>query len=176
MNPNITIPDRIAKLPKDERGYPVPFFVQWFDDFGNPTNWGVGVPDQRVADERKLYECRDKKLCWICGQPLTYWIAFIGGPMSCKNRTFSDGPMHVECAEFSAVACPHLAHPGAKRRAGGGKELAYKPEGLVETPIEKVAVYVTRGYDTMRVTRGFLWRPFAPKEVRWFRAGQRLPE
>lgn len=176
MNPNIKLPDRIARLPKDERGYPVPFFVQWFDAAGQPTEWGVGKPDQRLADERKLYVCREKSLCWICGEPLAYWIGFIGGPKAVGNRTFADGPMHLECAEFSVRACPHLTHPGAKRREGGAKELSYKPEGLTESPIEKVAVYVCRGYETMEARRGFLWRPKAPKEVRWFRAGERIAE
>lgn len=177
MKRTCPIPERVKKLPRDERGYPVPFFVQWFDETGQPTEWGIGKPDQRIADERKQHICRTKNLCWICGDPLTYWIAFVGGPMSAHNAAFADGPMHVECAEFACMVCPHLAHPGAKRRPGGPMDETYAPDGLIETPIEKCCVFITRRFTVLWTNprKGrFLWRPAPAKEIRWFRAGERI--
>ena len=50
-------PARIKALPVDHRGFPVPWFVQWYDD----------TPNFLVVDHRKLRPAVEKRLCWICG-------------------------------------------------------------------------------------------------------------
>jgi hypothetical protein len=50
---DLDVPPAVARLPQD-RGYPVPWFVQWFTDVDEPSEFGEGRPDFRVMDGRKL--------------------------------------------------------------------------------------------------------------------------
>jgi hypothetical protein len=107
-------PARIMALPLDERGYPVPYFVAWFD----------GKPDFRVADELKMIQCIRGRRCWICGGPLGKFQTFAIGPMCAVNRVSSEPPAHLECAHYAARACPFLLMPSAGRRS-----VSTMPEG-----------------------------------------------
>jgi hypothetical protein len=100
------ITERIAKLPVDERGYPIPFFVKYID----------GKPDLRIADGEKWKLCVKTNLCWVCGEPLGAFKSFVIGPMCIVNRVSGDPPAHLECAHFSARACPFLTKPQMVRR------------------------------------------------------------
>lgn len=60
----------------------------------------LGDEALRVAQEKQ---------CGLCGEPLDYWIAFLGGPRSAEQRTYTDPPMHSECARAALSLCPHLA-------------------------------------------------------------------
>lgn len=102
MNWNeIKYPESFAQLPRTEHGIPIPFFVAKID----------GKYDLRFADHRKPMICAKRRLCWVCGKPLDYFCAFIGGPISAESLRFADGPMHLECAEFSLRYCPFLSTP-----------------------------------------------------------------
>lgn len=109
MNP-ISIPAppiAMRFLPKDHRGYVVPFFVEWVD----------GKPDFRIVDGRKLARCVREGLCWLCGGPFTgRTVAYVIGPMCAINRTSSEPPSHLECAEYACRVCPFLTMPKAQRR------------------------------------------------------------
>jgi hypothetical protein len=117
------LPAGVRRLPVDARGYPVPWFVQWFTPDGKGSEPGVGAPDFRIADGYKRVQAIKHRLCWICGGALGKRVAFVIGPMCVVNRISGDPPMHVACAEFSALACPFLSRPGAERRE------AKKPDG-----------------------------------------------
>lgn len=97
---------RIAKLPVDARGYPVPWFVAWIK----------GQPEFRMADSDKLKAAFIRKLCWVCGEPLRGEKTFVLGPMCAVNKISSEPPSHYECAEWSARACPFLVKPQMVRR------------------------------------------------------------
>jgi len=130
MKPRQTLPTmtpRIKSLPVDERGYPVPWFVQWFDN-GIPGAWGVGKPDFRVVDERKKRIAIVQKRCWICGGLLGRHMAFVIGPMCAINRVSSEPPSHRDCAVFAATGCPFLAMPKMHRREEG------IPAGVIDAP------------------------------------------
>jgi hypothetical protein len=108
---------RIQALPLDpERGYPVPWFVQWFDDANQPTECGIGHPDYRVVDTRKMALAVRQRRCWICGGILGKYMAFTIGPMCALNRVSAEPPSHQDCAIFSAKACPFLTRPHMRRR------------------------------------------------------------
>jgi hypothetical protein len=102
----VGIPDRIRNLPVDERGYPVPWFVDWID----------GKPEFRAMDGRKFDRCINEKLCWVCGERLKKHVAFVIGPMCTITRTSAEPPSHLDCAEWSVKACPFLSKPQMKRR------------------------------------------------------------
>lgn len=90
---------RLARLPFDEkRKVPVPFFNVMPDGAVNFT----GINAQAVL------KCAAERLCGICGGPLEYWIAFLGGPVSLANRSYLDPPFHRECAEAAIRYCPYI--------------------------------------------------------------------
>lgn len=97
---------RIAALRVSDRGYPVPFFVQWIH----------GQPDFRIMDPAAMSACVDDDLCWICGQRLGRFKAFVSGPMCGVNRTSAEPPSHKDCGEWAVQACPFLARPNMVRR------------------------------------------------------------
>ncbi|KRW94331.1 hypothetical protein AQY21_20595 [Paracoccus sp. MKU1] len=102
---------RIASLPRDRRGLPIPYVV-FRDDAGNP--------DFIVNDIRRVLECLSKGLCGVCGQGMDrddVWM--IGGPGSALDPRgmYNDGPVHHECGAASLRMCPYLAirrHKGMK--------------------------------------------------------------
>ncbi len=98
--------DRMKHLPVDERGYPVPWFVDWQD----------GKPEFRAMDRHKWVRAVKQSLCWVCGGPLGKFKAFVIGPMCAVNRTTSEPACHRDCAEWSARNCPFLARPHMVRR------------------------------------------------------------
>jgi len=63
---SIPMPDRIKRLPISATGFPVPWFVAWID----------GLPDFRVIGPDKMVQAVNRKLCWVCGQPLGVHKAF----------------------------------------------------------------------------------------------------
>lgn len=97
---------RIAKLDRDQRGYPIPWFVARIN----------GVADFRVADGEKFARAIHESLCWICGEKLGRFKTFVIGPMCAVNRISSEPPSHNDCAAFAAQVCPFLANPKVVRR------------------------------------------------------------
>jgi hypothetical protein len=100
------MPARIARLPLDDRGYPVPWFVATVD----------GKPEFRMADGDKWVEAVNNRRCWVCGERLGAYLVFVLGPMCGVNRTTAEPPCHLECAEWSARNCPFLTRPQMVRR------------------------------------------------------------
>src|SRR6185437_11230145 len=79
-------------------GFPVPYTVMWFN----------GRPDFRVIDREKALQCERENLCAICGKKM-FRFYFVGGPQSMASGQFTDGPVHLCCAEFSSSICPFLS-------------------------------------------------------------------
>src|SRR5215813_14608572 len=109
---DIPMPDRMRRLPISSEGYPVPWFV------ASPK----GKPDFRVVNTGAPGRAIRANLCWICGQTLGRFRAFVIGPMCAVNRVSSEPPSHRDCAEYAVKACPHLSHPAAKRNEKGLSE------------------------------------------------------
>jgi hypothetical protein len=159
------MPKNITKLPVDERGYPVPWFVAIVD----------GKPDLRIADGRKLLKAVQKKLCWVCGQPLSpSGFTFVVGPMCAVNRISSEPPSHVKCAEWSAEACPFLIQREKRRRYNDLPEGGIKPPGTMIERQPGVALLWTchnYKYEIVR-TGGRLFHMGDPDSLRWMREGR----
>jgi len=163
MNRFHPLPAGMRDLPLDERGIPVPWFVDWF----------AGKPDFRVVDGRKLAEGWKRDLCWICGKPLYAFRAWIVGPIGMINRCTREPPAHLECARVALTQCPFLSNPQMKRSkaalpAGhsGGGNLVEHNSGLSSAWITK-----GRGGELFDPGNGPLFRIFPPHKVEWFYKG-----
>jgi hypothetical protein len=151
---------RLAQLPTDRRGIPIPFITEFVD----------GVPDFRLTDLAKWRLVCDSRCCGICGGQLGYWVAFIGHDELVRARVFWDPPMHVTCARYSIENCPFLALSGARR---SGRAL---PEGDFTVPPvrarpARVALYITRDYTVIPLptTPNNLALAVGPAhEIEWF--------
>jgi hypothetical protein len=99
----LTVPERIARLPRDPRGYPIPWNVLREGDTAFFT----------INDDRRAWEALRKGLCPICGERLGRYLWFVGGPRSAfdPGGCYLDLPGHRDCMEFALMTCPYLAMP-----------------------------------------------------------------
>jgi hypothetical protein len=112
---------RLARRPYDERRkIPVPYFNVMEDGSVNYT--GINA--------HTTIKCGKENLCGICSEPLTNWIAFIGGPVSLANRTYADPPLHEECALAAVKYCPHIN----RRAHRPTKDEKYDPDTTWKPP------------------------------------------
>jgi hypothetical protein len=160
----LAMPDRIKRLPIDERGWPVPWFAGWVD----------GKPDHRLVDGQKVRDAIKYRFCFVCGDPLGGHAAFTVGPMCVVNRTSAEPPSHRDCAFYSARACPFLSRPHAKRRPVGEEISDLNREGAGGCMIRRnpgvVAVWVTKQWRVERVGNGVIHKfdVAEPTQVWWF--------
>lgn len=168
--------DRIAALPIDARGYPVPFFVQWIED-GKGVPAGQGAPDFRIVDPVAMKACIMGSLCWVCGQKLGVHRAYVIGPMCAINRNSAEPPSHVECAEWSVKGCPFLSRPKMVRRED---ELSEKSMGNVagimikRNPGVTLIWHVRNALHIWNDGKGsVLFDVGEPESVRWFKEGRK---
>ncbi len=158
------LPGRIACLPVDKRGYPVPWFVAWVD----------GEPEFRAADGAKLTRAIRDKLCWVCGQPLGQYLAFIIGPMCAVNRISAEPPSHRECAEFSLRACPFLSKPQMDRRENDLPENTRCAGFMIRRNPGAMLLWITRDYRIVGDGNGgVLFRLPSPMELVPYSSGRR---
>jgi len=122
---DVAVPERIARLPHDDLGRPIPWFLMRFDD-DRPV-------DFRFVDADKIgIAIRDGR-CWVCGErfqranggaPL---FTFLVGPLALFNRTTGEPPMHRTCALYTLRSCPFLMTPARRRRTSNLPENRYMP-------------------------------------------------
>ena len=166
MRPELTdSPPRIAKLPLDRRGYPVPWFVPMVN----------GEPEFRAMDPAKFRQALQERRCWVCGEPLGAYLAFVIGPMCAITRTTAEPPTHRDCARWSAVNCPFLSRPHMVRRedAFTDAHLANVAGiGLRRNP-GVALIWVTRTFSVFRDDKGWpLLRVGDPTAVEWWCEGR----
>jgi len=139
---SIPMPKRIANLPRDpERGYPIPFFVAYVN----------GQADFRIADDQKRVRCIKEGLCWICGDKLGRYLAFVIGPMCAINRISAEPPMHRDCAEFSVRVCPFLLNPNQKRNPKKVDAEIDEPPGImIARNPGAMVIWITTRYEIVR--------------------------
>lgn len=162
-------PPRVARLPRNRVGYPVPWFVARVD----------GEPDFRVIGEGKLRGAITFRCCWICGGalvnrtlgPAATQYAYVIGPMCAVNRTSAEPPAHRDCAIYAATACPFLTTPGMRRRDSNLPQGATEPDGvMIRRNPGVAAVWVTNDWRMIPGHR--LFHTGDPAEVLWFAEGR----
>jgi hypothetical protein len=155
----------MAGLKIDDRGYPIPWFV----------GYHKGKPEFRCMDWQKWAHAVKWKVCWVCGNKLHKPYVFVAGPMCGINRTSSEPPCHLECAQYSARNCPFLNDPGMCRReddfthANSGNVAGI---GLLRNP-GVVLLWVTKNYDLFDDGRGGkLLLMGEPERTEWYCKGR----
>lgn len=157
----IEIPERIKKLPR-KGAYPVPWFVAKVN----------GEYDFRVVEEGKLKQAVNEKRCFICGEPLGKYVAYVVGPMCTVNRVSAEPANHRECAEFSAKVCPFLTKPEMVRREADLPD-AKAPAGImIKRNPGVTAVWITKTLKLVKVKNGELFDIGNPEEVVWYAKGK----
>jgi hypothetical protein len=168
----IPVPERIKRLPI-YNGLPVPFFVAWKRANGLPAiaSDEDAVPDFRLTDPVKRAASAIRNQCWICGDVLGRHSVFLGSPLILITRNATEGPMHLECANFSAQVCPFLASGLADKSSN--REML-KTLQMLE-PIPGIAmVYHCTSFKTKKLAGGFyLWIVDEPTQVEWYARGRR---
>jgi hypothetical protein len=161
------LPLRFKKLPLDHRGYPVPRFVYQRED---------GTYDFRVVRPGWPQQCRSRKVCWLCGEPLGKFLCFVIGPMCAINRNTAEPPSHRDCAEFAVQACPFMRFPNRKRDEVGLPAEGYAPGGddamIMRNP-GVTCLWITLGYRPHRVGGHVLIEIGEPVEVTWWAHGRK---
>lgn len=160
----IDLPPRMKALPSDDAGRPVPWFVAWID----------GKPDFRVVEPEKILEAWKLDKCWVCGQRLGKYKAFLIGPMCAINRTSSEPPCHLDCATTSAQICPFLAAPKMHRRERDLPAGYQEAAGIMLKRNPGVAlVWVTKSYSVFFPSEGgILFTMGPPEHVHYFCEGR----
>ena len=166
------LPKRIARLPKDERGYPVPWFVAWMYA-GEPCPPGQGEPDFRIIGPGKLWTAYTRHRCWVCGDPLGQHKVYVIGPMCVINRVTSEPPSHRECAEFAAIACPFLTRPRQKRDKKDMPEETFIAGNHIDRNPGAVCLYETSTVKAFRAGDGYLFNLGLPDRIDWYSSGRR---
>lgn len=141
----------------------MPWFVAWIN----------GEPDFRVIEEGRTIEAIKLQRCWICGERLGRYMAFVIGPMCAVNRISAEPPSHRECAEFAARACPFLTMPKMKRNEREKPEDTRAPAGVRIARNPGVClVWITRRCYLVRAEGGVLFNVGDPEELAWYCEGR----
>ena len=166
-------PIRIARLPVDERGYPVPWFVAWFKEGGECGRHVAGAkPDFRILASGKRELAVKKRLCWVCGEPLGVHQVFAIGPMCAVNRTTMEPPSHRACVEYSARACPFLTVPARRRNEAGLEDIPHKVDGQMIARNPGAIALWESAYRPFKVGNGWLIKIGEPYRVDWWTQGR----
>lgn len=164
----LPVPPAMAGRPVERRGYPVPWFATW-----TAEGW-----DLRVVRPERAAEAVRRTVCWVSGQPLGRYRAFVIGPMCTINRVSADPPTTRDIALWSARVCPFLSRPLAVRNSRGLAEMGIDPEaqrgGMLTRNPGVVAVWVTDRYrvGTRGTDRGLFFLGDPAAEVAWFTEGR----
>jgi hypothetical protein len=161
---NIPIPERMRKLPIDERGFPIPKFVPIID----------GKPEFRGMDGQHLGECVRRKLCWLCAEPLGIHMTFVIGPMCGINRINAEPPSHFRCAEYAAKACPFLSQPRMRRNEKDVPEDGTVAGIGIKRNPGVALLWTTRSYNVIRDgNRGILFQLGEPEQIDVYAEGRK---
>lgn len=121
----MNIPKELDHLPRDRRGFPIPFVVLIDDE---------GTPHFKVNNDVKVKQCFDEKLCHVCGLPLQNDMWLIGGQLSAfhPKGAFNDSPVHKVCGLFALRTCPYMAY--SQYQASG--KISDKIKGIFINPTQ----------------------------------------
>lgn len=113
------IPNRLKKFPLWRNKYPF-FYTLLVEN---------GIPQFKQQDRQKQIIASRFGLCHLCGEPLGNPLYFIlATPDIEAKMTATNGPMHLECAQYAISICPFLANPNYQ--SNSIKEIQLGVKGL----------------------------------------------
>jgi hypothetical protein len=102
--------------------------------------------DFTTVDGATALKLAQRKLCGICGKRFEL-AAFLGGPKSAEARTYTDPPMHEDCAEAAVRLCPHIARKNMRRATDAHvRQDAITPESMTLAKPDQWVMYVSDTY------------------------------
>ena len=142
------MPPAVAALPRDKRGFPVPWVSEW-----DPGHWnitmhprhgamvgscdhvdGVGTPHLGNLCAARQVQGMLKRLCDVCGQKIDGFCYFMGST-SLVTDGYRELPVHLECALYAGQVCPGLVTPARQERIAVAECLTYRIEpGRIVAP------------------------------------------
>jgi hypothetical protein len=153
IRPNdVPMPPTVAARPRDDRGYPVPAITPWPD--------GKALFAQQSAFRTLI--CLAERRCTVCGTkipPGPVYRVVDGGVVSnialalhtgksyINLAPAAEGPGHRSCMIYSAVTCPHLTSPGARRKIETRVGPETLPKGDPRGPTGAVVGYESYSYE-----------------------------
>ncbi|MEV8515902.1 hypothetical protein [Dactylosporangium sp. NPDC051484] len=145
-----TVPDLPAALaarPRDpRRGLPIPPVNLHPGPDGAPS-----AVDFTTINTTTSTDLAADRRCSLCGEPMGYWVAFLGTPRAAELLRYTDPPGHPECMTAALTLCPHIAIARHRRaradRPGGG----IMPPGAHGTKPDGWTLGITRTYRSVFV-------------------------
>lgn len=160
---SVPMPPRVARMARDERGYPVPASIEWIK----------GKPDFRVIDPTAWRAAVQLRRCGICGETLGAHVAFVGGLKSIEGRVFTDLGMHRDCAEYALRVCPFLAMPGFNyARTKPDDVMVY--DFVEPNQPDRFGLGITKGYEVRAIGDAPVLVTKEWVSVTWWKNGQIL--
>jgi hypothetical protein len=141
MPPDLQIPDTLAARPWDERRrVPIPP-VSVHDRDGDQ------IVDFTTVNGPTAVALASERRCSLCGEPMGYWVAFVGGPASHSQRRYLDPPGHPECMRAAIRLCPFIVLR-RHRRAPGQRHPApmAEPAGFAYNQPDTWTLGITRSF------------------------------
>lgn len=141
------VPAALAARPRDpRRGLPIPPVNVHPGPDGAPS-----AVDYTTINTVTSAELAAARRCSLCGDPMGYWVAFLGTPRAAELLRYTDPPGHSECMTAALMLCPHIASARHRRartdRPGGG----VTPPGTHGTKPDGWTLGLTRSYRSVFV-------------------------
>jgi hypothetical protein len=133
------LPPRMRTLPRDADGQPIPYLL---------TQVATKFESSLGADLVLTALCA-RKQCWLCGQQLGRYAAFVSDPLTSVTKISRTPPAHHDCAKYAAIA------------------------GLMQPKDLKVSlVWVTRAYQLQSTANGQIFVLGEAEQTFWFSDGR----
>lgn len=133
------LPLRMRSLPKDAEGKPIPHLLGLV-----ATKFESSLGPDLVLTTL----CKQER-CWLCGDKLGQYAAFVGEPSTSVTRISRTPPAHHDCAKYAAMT------------------------GLMQPKDAKVTlVWVTRHHQLQTTANGLLFILGEPEQTFWFSGGR----
>lgn len=134
-----SLPPRMRALPRDADGQPIPYLL---------TQVATKF-DSTLGPDLALTTLFAQKRCWLCGEQLGRYAAFVGEPLTSITRVSRTPPAHHDCAKYAAMT------------------------GLLQPKTLKVSlVWVTRDYGMRRAAQGHVFAVGDAEQAFWFTDGR----
>ena len=120
---DVSMPPAVSSLPRDKRGYPIPWISEWeaFDDspgvifdsegyalVGCGCEIGQGEPNLGKLCPARQRRAMRNKLCDVCGGTVDPPFIFMGKR---GNLCYSESALHIDCAVYSVQVCVAIRTP-----------------------------------------------------------------